>query len=239
MQWDACCNNVWSVCIIFTLCHSGIGFHPWICHSGSELLAIPESILGSLAGTGLGVLFRHYFRVFCRWDQAAICWLHFWCFTCKVNRCSRTHFTCEISRTHYIYGHAATLSLRKKWILQEPSMGYHHQVLLYSLHQLERFCNSMLIPLLSFFIDSKVCSIMMTRLSKEKKEVCCTVALPFTLKSIWRHKKNYGNSNISPCKNIIFKKSSKRNHNPSRYYNSKLISSFNTSQKHHLSKILI
>lgn len=55
MQWDACCNNVWSVCIIFTLCHSGIGFHPWICHSGSELLAIPESILGSLAGTGLGV----------------------------------------------------------------------------------------------------------------------------------------------------------------------------------------
>jgi hypothetical protein len=34
------------------------------------------------------------------------------------------------------------------------------------------------------------------------------VALPFTLKSILRQKKkNYGNSNISPCKNIlIFKK---------------------------------
>ncbi|CAM6073901.1 unnamed protein product, partial [Sphagnum tenellum] len=31
---------------------------------------------------------------------------------------------------------------------------------------------------------------------------------------------NHGNSNISPCKNIIFKKSSKRNQNPSRYYNS-------------------
>jgi hypothetical protein len=29
-----------------------------------------------------------------------------------------------------------------------------------------------------------------------------------------------GNSNISPCKNIIFQKSSKRNQNPSRYYNS-------------------
>jgi hypothetical protein len=28
-------------------------------------------------------------------------------------------------------------------------------------------------------------------------------------------KKNYGNSNISQCKNIIFKKSSKRNQNPS------------------------
>jgi hypothetical protein len=36
--------------------------------------------------------------------------------------------------------------------------------------------------------------------------VCHTVALPFTLKSILRQKKNYGNSNISPCKNIIFKK---------------------------------
>jgi hypothetical protein len=78
---------------------------------------------------------------------------------------------------------------------------------------------------------------------------------------------------ISPCKNIIFQKSSKRNQNPSKYYyNSirtnlkfqhkpkissfknplketiilqdiiitllELISSFNTSPKHHLSKIL-
>jgi hypothetical protein len=33
-------------------------------------------------------------------------------------------------------------------------------------------------------------------------------------------KKNYENSNISPRKNIIFKKSSRRNQNPSRYYNS-------------------
>jgi hypothetical protein len=41
------------------------------------------------------------------------------------------------------------------------------------------------------------------------KGVCHTVALPFTLKSILRQKKNYGNSNISPCKNVIFKKSSK------------------------------
>jgi hypothetical protein len=30
--------------------------------------------------------------------------------------------------------------------------------------------------------------------------------LQFTLKSILMQKKNYGNSNISPCKNIIFKK---------------------------------
>jgi hypothetical protein len=27
---------------------------------------------------------------------------------------------------------------------------------------------------------------------------------------------NYGNSNISPCKKLIFKKSSKKNQNPSR-----------------------
>jgi len=32
--------------------------------------------------------------------------------------------------------------------------------------------------------------------------------LPFALKSILRQKKNYENSNISPCKNITFKKSS-------------------------------
>jgi hypothetical protein len=42
------------------------------------------------------------------------------------------------------------------------------------------------------------------------------VALPLTLKKLLRQKKKYGNSNISPCKNIIFKKSSKRNQNPSR-----------------------
>jgi hypothetical protein len=43
------------------------------------------------------------------------------------------------------------------------------------------------------------------------------MALPFTLKIILRQKKNYGNSNSSPCKNIIFKKSSKKNQNPSTY----------------------
>jgi hypothetical protein len=32
--------------------------------------------------------------------------------------------------------------------------------------------------------------------------VCHTAALPFTLERILRQKKNYGNSNISPCKNI-------------------------------------
>jgi len=41
---------------------------------------------------------------------------------------------------------------------------------------------------------------------KQNKGVCHTLASPFTLKSILRQKKNYENSNISPCKNIIFKK---------------------------------
>jgi hypothetical protein len=40
--------------------------------------------------------------------------------------------------------------------------------------------------------------------------VCHTMALPFTLKNILRQKKNYGNSNISPCKNMMFKKFSKK-----------------------------
>ncbi len=40
--------------------------------------------------------------------------------------------------------------------------------------------------------------------------VCHIVALAFTSKSILMQKKNYGNSNISPCKNIIFKKSAKK-----------------------------
>jgi hypothetical protein len=52
-------------------------------------------------------------------------------------------------------------------------------------------------------------------------------------------KKNYEISNISPSKNIILKKSSKRNQNPSRYYNSILISIFKHKPKYQLSKILI
>jgi hypothetical protein len=41
-------------------------------------------------------------------------------------------------------------------------------------------------------------------IKNNKEGVCHTVALPFALKSILiRQKKNDGNSNISPCKNII------------------------------------
>jgi hypothetical protein len=59
-------------------------------------------------------------------------------------------------------------------------------------------------------------------LKQKKQGVCHTVALPFTVEGYLKaKKKNYGNSNISPCNSIIFQKSSKRNQNPSRdYYNS-------------------
>jgi hypothetical protein len=46
------------------------------------------------------------------------------------------------------------------------------------------------------YLDSKCC---------ETRGVCHTMPLPFTLKTILRQKKNYGNSNISPCKNILKK----------------------------------
>jgi hypothetical protein len=73
---------------------------------------------------------------------------------------------------------------------------------------------------------------------QQQQGVCHTAALPFTLKSILRQKKNYRNSNISPYKNTIFKKSSsKRNQNPSRYYNSITNLKFRQhKQKYHLSK---
>jgi hypothetical protein len=71
-------------------------------------------------------------------------------------------------------------------------------------------------------------------LSATKQGVCHTVALPFTLKSILRQKKNYGNSNISLCKNIISKKSSTRNQNPSRYHNSLTNLKFQNKPKYHL-----
>jgi hypothetical protein len=57
------------------------------------------------------------------------------------------------------------------------------------------------------------------------------------LRIIRQRKKHYGNSNISPCINIIFKKSSKRNHNPLRYYNPITLESKNPikidGQNHH------
>ncbi len=39
-----------------------------------------------------------------------------------------------------------------------------------------------------------------------KQGVCHTLALPFTLKSVLRQMKNYGNSNILPCKYFALQK---------------------------------
>ncbi len=76
--------------------------------------------------------------------------------------------------------------------------------------------------------------------TSNNKGVCHTVALPFTLKSILRQKKNDGNSNISPSKNYnLQKNSSKRNQNPSSNYNSITNLKFQHKPKYHHSKILI
>jgi hypothetical protein len=56
--------------------------------------------------------------------------------------------------------------------------------------------------------------------------------LSIYIKKILGKKKNYENSNISPCKNIIFKKNPpKETKKSSRYHITlQIISSFNTSQ---------
>jgi hypothetical protein len=60
-------------------------------------------------------------------------------------------------------------------------------------------------------------------------------------KRILRQKKNYENSNISPCKknyNLQKKKLSKRNQNPSTYYKPIINLKFQHKPKYGLSEIL-
>ncbi len=79
---------------------------------------------------------------------------------------------------------------------------------------------------------------LQSRFPKRKQGVCRpTLALSFTL----RQKKNYENSNISPCTKIIFKKSSKKSQNPSKYYYNSITTKlkFQHKPKYHLSNILI
>jgi hypothetical protein len=63
--------------------------------------------------------------------------------------------------------------------------------------------------------------------------------LAIYIKKDLKAKEEFGNSNISSCKNIILKKSSKKNQNPSRYYNFTTNLKFEHKPKYHLSKILI
>jgi hypothetical protein len=66
------------------------------------------------------------------------------------------------------------------------------------------------------------------------------VALPFRLKFILRQKKNYGNSKYFNMQKYNFHKinPSKKNQNPSRYYDSETNLKFQHKPKYHLSKIL-
>jgi hypothetical protein len=82
-------------------------------------------------------------------------------------------------------------------------------------------------------------SLESTNIKVEANKGCVnyTVALPFTLKSILRQKKSDENSNISPCKSMIFKKSSKRNHNPSRSYFNSIITNLKFQHKPKLSSL--
>ncbi len=79
----------------------------------------------------------------------------------------------------------------------------------------------------------------LSNITNLKQGVCHTVALLFTLKSILRQEwKNYGKSNISWCKNIIFKTSSKIK-KPKSFkilYNSRTNLKFQHKPKYHLSK---
>jgi hypothetical protein len=75
-----------------------------------------------------------------------------------------------------------------------------------------------------------------------RRGVSNCVAFQFTLKSLLRQMKNYGNSNISPSKTIpnLQKKPLKETKIlQDIIMTGYLISSFNTSQKYQLSKILI
>jgi hypothetical protein len=56
-----------------------------------------------------------------------------------------------------------------------------------------------------------------------------------TLKSTFRQKKKYGNSNISPCKNIIFKKNILKE---TKILQDITNPKFQHKSKYHLSKIL-
>ncbi len=70
------------------------------------------------------------------------------------------------------------------------------------------------------------------RSNPNKQGVHHSMALPFTIiKNILRQKKNYGNSNILPCKNAVFKEDPlKETKTLQDIIALELISSFNTSQ---------
>jgi hypothetical protein len=94
------------------------------------------------------------------------------------------------------------------------------------------------VPQFNVIVEERV---SVSKAPRQLKTRGCVTLWPchLHLKNILRQKKNYGNSNISPCKNIIFKKSSIRNQNPSRYHTSITNLKFQHEPKYKISKILI
>jgi hypothetical protein len=64
-----------------------------------------------------------------------------------------------------------------------------------------------------------MCFFMKINITMGVSHTLCGLAICIKISILRQKKKNDGNSNISPCQNMIFKKSSKRNQNRSQYYN--------------------
>ncbi len=81
----------------------------------------------------------------------------------------------------------------------------------------------------------------LSNITNLKQGVCQTMALPFTVQSIFRPKKEeLWKLKYFTMQKYNLQKSSKRNQNPSRYYyNSRTNLKFQHKPNYHLSKILI
>jgi len=80
----------------------------------------------------------------------------------------------------------------------------------------------------------------MREIEREKPRCVSHRGLAIYMKKVSSGKRRSNeNSNISPCKNIIFKQSSKANQNPSRDYNSVTNLKFQHKPNYQFSKILI
>jgi hypothetical protein len=81
----------------------------------------------------------------------------------------------------------------------------------------------------------------MREIERERETKGCVTPWPCHLheKVSSGKRRSNENSNISPCKNIIFEESSKANQNPSRDYNSVTNLKFQHKPNYHFSKVLI
>jgi len=85
-----------------------------------------------------------------------------------------------------------------------------------------------------------VCNAAQSQFGQVEQGVCHTVALPFTLKSILRQKKNYENSNISPMQKYTLQKSPLKETKIIQDVTTLVTNlKFQHKPKYHLSEILI